>query len=368
MVEAPRFDAVVQRLASTRYPVPAPLNQLAGRLACGFRGHVDLTRKDVALPFVCRSDLRSASQSLVAGVDLGVRVRSVKGLYQPVVAGSVVLEDVRLVLPEIKLDEPIPRVVKDSRIEIPSPDHKSRLLPLEYRVAIRTKTPGAVHIANSITSDPVPMSLDLVAASGRGLDGTVDLGGFGLALFRRQAKVERIGLRYTPGHDAAQLDGRVTFKNNDYRIYLSLLGTTQQPKFNLYPEPPLPERDAVAVLLFGRKPELLDEDAQRSSEEARAAMADSAISLISMYYLASTPIESIGYNPHTGVFTAKVKLHEGLSLTLGSDVDATSTVGLRKTIGRNWSVETTAVSDANGSDDSSSGNKGVAMLKWGKRY
>jgi hypothetical protein len=90
-------------------------------------------------------------------------------------------------------------------------------------------------------------------------------------------------------------------------------------------------------------------------------MADSAIGLVTMYYLASTPVESIGYNPETKGFTAKVKLRQGLSLVVGTG-EASQEVGLRKRIGRNWTVETTAITD------DEAGKKGVAMLRWGKRY
>ncbi len=116
--------------------------------------------------------------------------------------------------------------------------------------------------------------------------------------------------------------------------------------------------------MFGGEPAALDTEGQRSVEETRAAMVDGALGLLSMYYLASTPIDSVGYNPYTGVFRARVKLAKGLTLAVGSDLGgAHQTVGIRKRLSENWSFETTAETD-----EVTNESKGVALFKWGRRY
>src|SRR5690606_11102980 len=119
--------------------------------------------------------------------------------------------------------------------------------------------------------------------------------------------------------------------------------TLAKPRLKLYSDPPLPERDIYALLIFGRSPDALDMDQRQSVEEARAAAADGAIGLLSMFYLARTPIESVGYNPQSGQFTAKVDLGRGVSLNVGAGGETEERVGLRKRLGRHWTIETTAV-------------------------
>jgi hypothetical protein len=57
-----------------------------------------------------------------------------------------------------------------------------------------------------------------------------------------------------------------------------------------------------------------------------------------MYLLASTPVESVGYDPATKVFHAKVRLANGTSLNLGSNMKALNQIGLRKLLGPNLAI------------------------------
>ena len=63
------------------------------------------------------------------------------------------------------------------------------------------------------------------------------------------------------------------------------------------------------------------------------------------------------------MFTARVALQEGLTLTVGTDVERAGEVGLRKRIGQNWSIETRALRGEEGE-----AGRAVAMLRWGLRY
>lgn len=71
------------------------------------------------------------------------------------------------------------------------------------------------------------------------------------------------------------------------------------------------------MLLFGRKLDALDAGQAASVGSTGAAVADGAVTLASMYLLASTPVESVGYNPVTRVSTAKIRLADGTSLNVG---------------------------------------------------
>jgi hypothetical protein len=119
----------------------------------------------------------------------------------------------------------------------------------------------------------------------------------------------------------------------------------------------------LAVLLFGKEPEFLDPDKVQSVENTRAALADGMINLISMYYLASTPVESISYNPVSQSFSAKVNLARGTSLTVGTDPENLGEIGIRRNLGGGWSLETKAAID-----EETGTNSGSAMLRWSTSY
>jgi hypothetical protein len=360
-----RFATLVELLRFTAWAVPAPLNVLDGSLNCGISGRFATTEKAALLPMHCATDLRSASQSLVADAAGTLEWPMPTGSGKPRLDATVNLNDVAIDLPEVRLGKPLPAVVRDKRIA--ATGAKTPSLGLDYDVRIKTingrRGQGGLAFISNLSKTRVPMDLDLRVKRGQKLQGTVQVAGYRAELFRRQAFVDHLRLRFAPDGEAAELDGLVIVDTNDYKISLLAVGTTAKPRLQLYSEPPLPERDLMAILLFGRQPEGLEPDQKRSADETRAAVADGAIGLLSMYYLASTPVESVGYNPHSGMFTAKVALAKGLSLTVGTNVESESQLGLRKRIGRNWTAETTAVK--NETDEST---KGVAMLTWSKRY
>jgi hypothetical protein len=86
--------------------------------------------------------------------------------------------------------------------------------------------------------------------------------------------------------------------------------------------------------------------------------------LASLYVFASTPIQSVLYDPTTGQVTARVSLGGGTTLNLGSNGSQLSTVGVRKRLGASWSI-TTAM-------DPSKENPGTqivtSFLEWIHRY
>ena len=119
----------------------------------------------------------------------------------------------------------------------------------------------------------------------------------------------------------------------------------------------------MSVLLFGEPLETLDPDRLSSIGNAQAALADGALNLASIYALASTPIQSIGYDPQKGIATMKVRLAEGTSLNVGASSSEVQEIGVRKRIGPNWTVTTQVENSAASSERSVS-----AFLEWALRY
>ncbi len=356
------FEELIQTFAGTQWTIPAPLNQLRGIAQCSADGTINLVKDTLSVPVTCHTALSSPTQRLFVDA-VGRFGRGSTHHAETQLTADVNLRDVQLVLPDIDLTKPIPRLLRDKRIgrfhERVSPPP---LTALSYHINLTSPSERPVEIKNSLTKNPAKIALTLTLKNGEQPTGNFVFQPFEVTLYRRTASVEALSLTLDPATTAPQIDGLIQLPSTDYRVFVGLKGTTEKPIYQVYTEPALPDREALTVLLFGYRPEVLAEDELRTADEMRAAIADSAISLLSMFLLTSSPVESVGYNPHSGIFSVRMKLQKDLSLTVGTSAENSSEVGLRKRISRRWAVEGTAVTSR---DDEESAR---AMLRWSKRY
>jgi hypothetical protein len=192
--------------------------------------------------------------------------------------------------------------------------------------------------------------------------GSVKVANFDLNLFRREATLDHFNVRFDPKlGDVGEVDGLITVDYADYTVKIAVLGSTKQPQVKLASDPPLPEDQLVAVLLFGKPIDELDSEETGSVGDTRAAVQDSALSLASLYLLASTPVQSVGYDSRTGSVTAKVRLATGTSLNVGAGQESQQ-VGVSKRLGKRWSVSTDVIRSTQGTQTF------TAFLEWNNRY
>jgi hypothetical protein len=91
-------------------------------------------------------------------------------------------------------------------------------------------------------------------------------------------------------------------------------------------------------------------------------MSSQALGIFSLIAFASTPIETVLYDPATKTYSAVVRLPGGVVASIGNSWEDERQVALSKSIGRNWAISTELIQDANGV------NRGGTMLRWRKRY
>lgn len=367
--------------------VPAPFHVLKGAMNLKLKGHGDLNSGSVALDL--KSQLKSQGQvcNLNGAGNFGLK-HLVNG-WAPELNLDLLFANVQLELPRLALGSP-PRFLPDSRIEgmsrveaerlraekveetlarkneVPRRGNRagvagSRSPSFKYNIALHTAPGRPIRILSHLARAPIPVNIDLKVNSETPLGGTIQVDGFPFQFLRRDAVIEQFRIRLGSPIDQSPVFGNVAVKYADYQVLIQLVGTVEKPQVLLKSEPPLPENQIVAVLLFGRPLDELDPDQSASVGSTRAAMADGAISLASLYILASTPIQSVNYDPSSGLVSAKVRLAEGTSLNLGKSTDE-STVGIRKRLGRYWTIETDY------SNSTPSGNVGTAYLEWSHRY
>ncbi|MBI4376267.1 MAG: translocation/assembly module TamB domain-containing protein [Elusimicrobia bacterium] len=159
----------------------------------------------------------------------------------------------------------------------------------------------------------------------------------------------------------AELDGKIVYQTADYRIDILLLGSTGKPRIELASDPPLERQEIIALLLFGREPSELDDDQAATVGNTDAALASQAFGLPMLFLLASTPVEYVGYNPETQSYSARLRLPGGASMELGSDLEESNRLRLRKRLARHWVIET----ELRGEEE---GNAITTFIEWFNRY
>jgi hypothetical protein len=161
---------------------------------------------------------------------------------------------------------------------------------------------------------------------------------------------------------AQVVDGKLAVSYLEYDIDIELVGEVREPEIRLSSMPPLERNQIISVLIFGRPLSDLDEDEKQSVGNLNAAFAEAALGISSLYLLASTPIESVGYDPDRELVTANVGLGGGASLELGAG-GAGSSVGIRKRLSREFIFRSEVERLGSTSKQTVS-----ALIEWVKRF
>lgn len=375
-LSVPVFQKLVEMLRKSAWPVPAPLNVLKGNLEVAVNGRADLAGGSLPVKFTTR--LLSDHQNLnLDGNGKFAFARTDAGMTTDFTM-DLVLSKIALALPRLELGA-LPRFLPDKRIhDLILADLKANHVidsnsgdssNFTYHLRVRTPDQLPITIASNLIPDPVPIQMNIGLDSGGPLVGEIKVIDYPFEVFRRKATLEHFYVRYTPDNSVeGQVDGSVKVVYTDYTVRVLIFGTVSKPQIKLVSDPPVPEDKLLSVLLFGRTMGELDPDQTDSVGNAKAAIADQALGLASMYALASTPVESVGYDPSSQVITAKVKLGNGTSLDLGAGSgtgagNVKQQLGITRRLSRFWSF-TTGV--ANPSDPTT--RSASALLQWRNRY
>jgi hypothetical protein len=287
---------------------------------------------------------------------------------------EALLKDIRLAMPHLDLSS-FPKLFPDPRIRTQNAFLAEKKGPgsFGYRIHIVTKD-KPVRILTNLASAPVPIRMDVSLDSEKPPLGTIHLDSFPIDLFHRSATVERFDLGLEP--EKQTIAGSLKVEYTDYTVKAILKGTVADPVYRFVSEPALSEQEALSVFLFGKTSDSLDSDQAQSVGNVRTAVANRGLDLASLYLLSATPIESVGYDPATGAFSAKVKIASGTSLNVSAGGQSEyQAVGIRKRLGNNFSITTEVTTgdlDRSGSlagTTAETGQRNVsALLEWRHRY
>ncbi len=356
----PHFETLVAVSHKKPWAVPAPLNHLKGSVVLKVSGKGDLAKLQANLPVTLTTRLSAQDQVMnIDGKGALSMGKKADGTHTHL-GFEVTLANLKLILPELAQSSP-PQLLPDSRIN-PNPK-KEAASAFTYDIKILTPQQQPLRLVSNLVKQEVPIAVDVRLQTGQDPKGFVRVAGVPVEMFRRVAQLKHLNLLLTGNSEATAIDGLIQVAYTDYTVFVMIEGKASEPQIKFRSEPPLPEDQVLAVLLFGRKMDALDSNESSSVGNTKAAIADSAISLASMYLLASTPVESVGFDPFTHEFKAKLKLADGTSLNVGTDMKALSEIGIRKRLGPHWSVTTYLENPL-----SPLGQSVTAFLEWSKAY
>lgn len=317
--------------------LPAPLNVLNGAIT------LELWAVDGS----------SASEVLVMGrldVDLEGQKQVLKLQVLPELAfdlaqmtpGSVTLglelKRVALLLPRLSKTRPPPQFLPDSRIKV-QPQQEKKQRPLDLNLHLQASGKRALAIETNLLDEPLRLNLDLTIEQGSLSKGMIEVLPLSTTIFKRPIHVKSAQIRFQAPLEPT-LKAEIEFRLPEYLVTLVLEGPLSQPRPYFSSVPSLPLDDIYAVLLFGRPMTDLAGDDRTAAQQTNRVLSQGILSLSVLYFFAGTPVESLGYDPDTNELSAQIGLGSKNSLRVGSQDGGLGSVGIRRSLGKGWYLDT----------------------------
>jgi hypothetical protein len=351
-------------LDRTPLALPAPFRTLDGPASLTLDlEHVD--RRELRVKSTLATDFHGERQAFVTRHQALVRLANPFGPRGKSldVDAHAELTDVALEAPPLQLGAP-PQFFPDRRFEASRADEaaetKASAIPLHWRAALTTKAP--VRIRTNLLENEIPVALDLSFGDAGRMAGTLAIEPLPIAVFKKKAELKSLTVTFHEGSAAGDVNGTILYRNPEITIRILLLGSTEKPRVEFLSDPPLDRQQIVAVLLFNKSPSELTEEESSSAGSFSQATADGALGLFSLFFLSSTPVESIAYDPVTQTYSARLRLDKKTTLSVGSDFDRERQVALRRRLGGRFAIRT-ELHNQQGQPDVL-----LTLLEWFKRF
>lgn len=352
------FYRVAKLLNGVGILIPAPANALQGKVGLEFGGSYRLDTEKAELKLTLGTDLKSKDQALELLADGKLNWQScAKSKEKSGFEIELLAKRMKLRLPDIDVKNP-PALVVDSRFT-KKKAATAHDCDLGFSFSFENEKNSPVYISSVLLQNSLPVDIWIKSRSDSSTKGAIKIRNYSTTFFKRKSTLESFDYDL----DTKIIGGRVRVDYSETKIFLLLSGTSDSIRLDFQSDPPLPREQVFSVLFFGKKLEGLDEDESGSVRNADAAAKDGALSLASLYLLASTPIESIGYNSHTNGLTAKVKLSSGTTLNVGANSQGVTDLGVTKRLSQHWRIQTT-VKDPDVSEERSAS----AVLEFFNRF
>lgn len=339
--------------------LPAPFNVMDGGIGVSLRTEKLVEKKTVLIKALTEVELRSEKQSLVFDVSSDVPLDLVS-LKPSQVGVGIEFEEVMLQLPRFSKKSPPPQFMPDGRfkkkVELPKKEEK----PFPLNLSLKASEASPLGIRTDLLDEILRLSFDISVEEGKLTDGFVKILPLKTTVFKRPIRLEEFKLDL--GADSPVLNARLKFPLPEYKITLKLEGPVSQPRYAFESEPPLPQNDIYAVLLFGRPLADLDPDDKTAANKTNEILSQGILSLSVLYFLAGSPVEYVGYDPGSKNATAQFGLGNKSSLRIGGGQEGVNSTAIRRSLGKGWYLDTSVQNSSNRSTSNSTQTKNYGVL------
>jgi hypothetical protein len=348
-----------------KWAVPAPLNNLHGSLHLDF-SIPDIQSSDPAVHFNILSDLKDSLQTFQVAAEGDASATKISADIQlkKIVVQLPYLEVKQM--PSLKIDKRIktPEAFEQEKENLMNPSlslKTERPLSFLYKFSIRTENP--ILLYSNLAKTPVPIRLQLLLESNRSPEGVLHVDQFKMQIFRQIATVDHLLIEKKGASKLDQLEGLIIYTTSGITINLILTGTATHPRMAFQSEPPLTQQQIVALLLFGKYPDNLDQDEFASTQTMTSALTSGAFGIASLYLFASTPIEHVGFDPVTQAYSVRIRIAKGMSVEVGSTANENERITFRKRLSPHWQISTELKHEVENQTNTIS-----TFLEWFKRF
>ena len=366
------FHQLVESLKRTNAAIPTPFNSMYGKidLEIGSDTKKTSSNESIEIPITLSTELKSKEQEFTTHSKGSLKMSS--QFKDPKLTGETELNLVRLTLAKF---DPLAfnvALTRDSRILLPgakiTPEIKTKKAEspsaFDYSWKIHSEK-DAIQIFYPVLVPHAPLQINWTVSNQKAT-GELNVLPFEIRFMNRDAKLDSFRYYLSANDPKAHYRGKLIVAKTEYTVSLEVFDEDGKPKVVLASAPPLEDSDIVSVLLFNQTSAELTPDESSSVTNTQAAIANRALGLFSLWALSSTPVEAVSYNPSTHVYSARVKLANGLTATIGTDWENAQQVELRKRLGKNFVLSTileTQTDAINGETDSKK-----ALIEWFKRF
>jgi TamB, inner membrane protein subunit of TAM complex len=317
--------------------LPAPFNVMNGFIK------LDVAIKDnpkndlVNVNAVTTIDLTSQAQDFDVDITSLVPLNLVT--FKPTEIGlDLDFKKVKLELPRLSKKSPPPQFIPDSRFKKQIlPPEKKESIPSDIEISALNEK--AMHIKTNLLDEELRLNFDLKLNDGKAPNGFVKILPLKTSVFKRPIRVQYVDLKFSQTTETL-IDAIIKFPLPEYKITLKLEGPVSKPRYAFESDPPLPQNDIYAVLLFGRPLADLDPDDKNSAAKTNQLLSQGILSLSVLYFLAGSPVEYVGYDPNSKNATAQFGLGKKSSLRVGGGSEGVNSTAIRRSLGKGWYLDT----------------------------
>lgn len=360
-VDMPALRKNLARYAPDPYKeLPAPFNVMDGKIGIKVKTE-DIKDSDLVMVLAGMNvDLKSEKQALNFDMEADVPV-NLKTYKPESVSVGLDFHQVQIQLPRLSKKSPPPQLIPDGRFKNRpfKPEPKVTEKPLDITLHLQALNEKAMSFRTNLLDEILKLNFDLNIVQGNLKSGFLSILPLKTSVFKRPIHLKDMKITFNHPVEPV-MEGEIQFPLPEYKITLKLEGPVSKPRYAFTSEPPLPQNDIYAVLLFGRPMADLDPDDKSSAQQTNKLLSQGILSLSVLYFLAGSPVEYVGYDPGSKNAVAQFGLGNKTSLRVGGGGDGINSSAIRRSLGKGWYLDT-SVQNSSQPANSDSKNYGVLL-------